>query len=276
MKVGEINTLRILRFTSVGAYLGDEKDNDILLPNKYLTDDMLLDDDVDVFVYRDSEDRLVATTEKPFVNLNEFALLSITDVNFFGAFADWGLEKELMIPFKEQHLKLAIDKSYIVTLQRDDATDRLFGSTKVNRYLIKCEDESEINKAQKILITESTDLGFKCIVSNKYNGLIYHSDFNNAFKRGDIVEGYIYNIRKDGKVDIRLGKPGYLRIDENVEKLSKILQRLGKLSITDKSSPELIQETVGMSKKVFKQAVGNLYKQRLIALKEDGIVWLNN
>jgi predicted RNA-binding protein (virulence factor B family) len=276
MKVGEINTLRILRFTSVGAYLGDEKDNDILLPNKYLTDDMMLDDDVDVFVYRDSEDRLVATTEKPLVNLNEFALLSITDVNFIGAFADWGLEKELMIPFKEQNVKLSIDGKYIVTLQRDDATDRLFGSTKVNRYLINCEDETEINKAQQILITESTDLGVKCIVSNKYIGLIYHSDFNDTFKRGNVVEGYIYNIRKDGKVDVRLGKPGYLRIDENTEKLSTILQRLGKLSITDKSSPELIQETVGMSKKVFKQAVGNLYKQRLIALNEDGIVWLNN
>lgn len=276
MKVGEINTLRILRFTSVGAYLGDEKDNDILLPNKYLTDDMMLDDDVDVFVYRDSEDRLVATTEKPLVNLNEFALLSITDVNFIGAFADWGLEKELMIPFKEQNVKLSIDGKYIVTLQRDDATDRLFGSTKVNRYLINCEDETEINKAQQILITESTDLGVKCIVSNKYIGLIYHSDFNDTFKRGNVVEGYIYNIRKDGKVDVRLGKPGYLRIDENTEKLSTILQRLGKLSITDKSSPELIQETVGMSKKVFKQAVGKLYKQRLIALNEDGIVWLNN
>ncbi|MCO5260860.1 MAG: S1-like domain-containing RNA-binding protein [Crocinitomicaceae bacterium] len=274
MKLGEFNKLKILRFTSVGAYLADENDSDVLLPNKYLTDDMYVDDDIEVFLYRDSEDRLVATTQTPAVLLNSFALLSIKDVNFYGAFADWGLEKELMIPFKEQHLRLNVNSNYIVTLRRDESTDRLYGSTKINRYLENCKDEQLIGKPFQVLIGDTTELGVKVIVDNKYLGIVYHSDFNESIVRGNVVEGYIYHIRTDGKVDVRLGKPGYSRIDDNVEQLTAILKRLGKINLTDKSSPELIRETVGMSKKVFKQTVGHLYKERLIELKEDGIVWL--
>lgn len=273
MKTGQFNTLNILRFTSVGAYLGDENDNDVLLPNKYLTDEMDVGDEVEVFLYRDSEDRLVATTEQPLVKPEGFAFLKIKEVNFYGAFADWGLEKDLMIPFKEQHITLNEGAYYLTALKHDEATDRLYGTTKVNKLFQPCTDENVIGKILPILIGDTTDLGVKVIVDDKYLGMIYNSDIPQGIRRGDYTEGYIYNIRQDGKSDVRLGKPGYQRIDENADKLARILQRLGKVNLTDKSSPELVMETVGMSKKVFKQAVGKLYKEKLIDLKEDSIIW---
>lgn len=274
MKTGNYNKLQLLRFTSVGAYLGDDQDNDVLLPNKYLTDDMQVGDEVEVFLYRDSEDRLVATTEHPLVKPGEFAFLRIKEVNFYGAFADWGLEKDLMIPFKEQHITLNENSYYLTALKYDEATDRLYGTTKVNKLFTPCSDEALIGTILPILVGDQTDLGVKVIVDQHYLGMVYYSDMPSDLRRGDYTEGYIYNIREDGKVDVRIGKPGYQRIDDNADKLMAILQRLGKINITDKSSPEKVMETVGMSKKVFKQAVGKLYKEKLIELKEDSIVWI--
>ncbi len=274
MKNGQYNKLQILRFTSVGAYLGDDQDNDVLLPNKYLTNEMKEGDEVDVFLYRDSEDRLVATTETPLVAPDGFAFLKIKEVNFYGAFADWGLEKDLMIPFKEQHITLIEGAYYLTSLKHDEATDRVYGTTKVNKLFHQCTDQELIGQTINILIGDNTDLGTKVIVDDKYLGLVYASDMPLDLRRGDYTEGYIYNIREDGKVDVRIGKPGYLRIDENAEKLMSTLKILGKINLTDKSSPELVMETVGMSKKVFKQAVGKLYKEKLIQLNNDSIVWI--
>jgi len=273
MKNGEYNKLHILRFTSVGAYLGDEQDNDVLLPNKYLTDDMKEGDEIEVFLYRDSEDRLVATTETPKLLQGQFAFLKIKEVNFYGAFADWGLEKDLMIPFKEQHITLDENAYYLTALKFDEATDRLYGTTKVNKLFTPCENEEIVNEIQPLLVGDITDLGVKVIVDNKYQGIVYHSDMPKEFKRGDYTEGYIYNIREDGKVDVRIGKPGYQRIDEHADKLAAILQTSGKIMLTDKSSPEDVMELLGMSKKVFKQAIGKLYKAQLILLNDDSISW---
>lgn len=271
MDIGEYNTLTVLRFTSVGAYLGDDQDNDVLLPNKYLTDDLQEGDEIEVFLYRDSEDRIVATTETPLIKLGGFAFLKIKEVNFYGAFADWGLEKDLMIPFKMQHQQLDENKYYLVSLQLDTATDRLYGTTKVNKLFTKCSDETLINQQVDILIGDRTDLGNKVIVNDQYVGIIYESDITTPLSRGTIMNGYIYNIREDGKVDVRLGVAGYEKIDELSDKLYNILKRKKSIQLTDKSDPELIRETVGMSKKSFKQAVGKLYKQRLITLSKDSI-----
>lgn len=276
MKTGHFNKLNILRFTSVGVYLGDDNDNDVLLPNKYLTDDMNIGDEVEVFLYRDSEDRLVATTEKPLIKLEGFAFLKIKEVNFYGAFADWGLEKDLMIPFKEQHISLNEGAYYLTSLKHDEATDRLYGTTKVNKFFHPCQDESLVGKTSSLLIGDQTDLGVKVIVDDRFLGMIYNSDMPSSLRRGDYTEGYIYNIRPDGKVDVRVGKPGYQRIDEHADKLADLLQRLGEIKLTDKSSPETVMETVGMSKKVFKQAVGKLYKEKLIDLNKDSISWKGN
>ena len=272
MKVGQKNTLRVLRFTSVGAYLGDEHDNDVLLPNKYLTDDIHLDDDVDVFLYRDSEDRLVATTEIPLVSIGGFAFLKIKEVNFYGAFADWGLEKDLMIPFKEQHVQLLENQYYLTSLKLDESTDRLYGTTKVIKLFSKCTDESIMDGPVPILIGDTTDLGVKVIVDDQYQGLIYHNDVSKVIKRGQYTTGYVYTVREDGKLDVRLEKAGYdAKIEDFSERILDLLQKQQSLPLTDKSDPELIREMVGMSKKAFKQAVGKLYKDRLIEINSDSI-----
>jgi len=330
MKIGEMNELRVLRFTSVGAYLGEINESDevsleieddleeesfdeeiieeeieslsskytksgkkasysreidissdrdedgVLLPNKYLTSEMEIDDIVNVFVYRDSEDRPVATTETPLIKMNGFAFLKITSVNFFGAFADWGLEKELMIPFKEQNLKVEEGRYYLTCLLLDDKTDRVFGSTRVQRYFQFCEEQFDPNEEVSLLICETTDLGVKVVVNDKYSGLIFHNDISRAIKRGDWTTGFVSNVREDGKLDIRLDKSGYVKIEGSAEKLLEILKVRKTLNLTDKSDPEIIRETVGMSKKTFKQAVGNLYKQKLISLDDDKITYLGN
>lgn len=323
MKIGEMNELRILRFTSVGAYLGEletsitedysdvedielqqedivpeeeqeeslsskyvrstkaskeidlNRDTDgILLPNKYITEEMEVDDIINVFVYRDSEDRPVATTETPLIKMNGFAYLKITSVNFFGAFADWGLEKELMIPFKEQNLKVEEGRYYLTCLLLDDKTDRVFGSTRVQRYFQFCDEQFENDEEVSLLICETTDLGVKVVVNDKYSGLIFHNDISRPVKRGDWTTGYVSNVREDGKLDVRLDQSGYVKIEGSAEKLLEILKVQKTINLTDKSDPELIREIVGMSKKTFKQAVGNLYKQKLIALEEDRINYL--
>jgi len=271
MKIGEYNELTILRFTSVGAYLTDEEDNDVLLPNKYLTDEMLLDDIVNVFVYRDSEDRAVATTEKPLIEMGGFAYLKATAVSHFGAFVDWGLEKELMVPFKEQNLKLEEGRYYLTHLFLDDQTDRVVGSTRVNRYLKDCEEELLPEMEVDLLICETTDLGVKVVVNNKYSGLIFRSDISKPIKRGDSIKGYVAKVREDGKIDVRLNIAGYDKISGSAKDLLELLQRKKSLNLTDKSDPDDIREVIGMSKKTFKQAVGNLYRKRLIVIGDGKI-----
>jgi predicted RNA-binding protein (virulence factor B family) len=271
MKIGEKNTLRILRFTSVGAYLGDDHDNDVLLPSKYLTDDMNLDDDIEVYLYRDSEDRLIATTGHPTIMLDGFAFLRVKEVNFYGAFVDWGMEKDLMIPFKEQHIQLMENQYYLTSLQLDESTDRLYGTTKVKKLFYLCDDPSYENKEVSLLIGDTTDLGVKVIVDDKFQGLIYHNDVTRPIKRGDYTTGFVHVVREDGKLDIRLERSGYDKIDDLSQRLLDLLKSEKKLRITDKSDPELIRQVVGMSKKAFKQSVGKLYKERLIVIHDDFI-----
>ena len=274
MKIGEFNELTLLRFTSVGAYLEDENENDVLLPNKYLTDDMEIDEKVNVFIYRDSEDRVVATTQIPYIEMNGFAYLKVTAVTHFGAFADWGLEKELMIPFKEQYLKLEEGNYYLTHLALDEKTDRVYGSTKVNRYLKECTEFFEPNAEVEIMICEHTDLGVKVIVNQKYSGLVFKNDISKPLRRGKKMIGYVAKVREDGKIDIRFDKVGGEKVLSSADKLLEMLRANGEILLTDKSDPDLVRETVGMSKKTFKQAIGKLYRDRLISLDEGKITYL--
>lgn len=276
MKIGDFNDLKLLRFTSVGAYLADDEDNEVLLPNKYITDEMSIDDMLRLYVYRDSEDRPVATTEVPHIKLNGFAYLKITSVNFYGAFADWGLEKELLIPYKEQQKKLEEGQWCLCVLLHDADTDRLYGSSKIRRHLQPCEEKIDSKQPVEVLICDTTDLGTRVIVSDKYEGIIYSSDMHKNVRRGERVPGFVSKVREDGKLDVRLEKPGYGKIEGSVEILLNILQKDGYLPLTDKSDPELIKATLGMSKKTFKQAVGFLYREKLIKLDNDKIELLRN
>lgn len=271
MNIGQYNELIILRFTAPGAYLSDDQDNDVLLPGKYLTDDMQEGDLISVFIYKDSEDRVVATTEKPLIVLDEFAYLKVKEVNAFGAFLDWGLEKDLMVPFKEQNQLMEEGKYYLVTLRLDDLTDRLYASTKVNRYMKECTDPELINQEMDIMIGDTTDLGIKVVINNLYSGIIYRNDVSRPLRRGSFEKGFIYNIREDGKTDVRLEKAGYEKFDEAAERLLAMMKERKVLYLSDKSDPDAIREEVGMSKKTFKQAIGKLYKARLINISANSI-----
>jgi predicted RNA-binding protein (virulence factor B family) len=203
--------------------------------------------------------------------LNGFAYLKVNEVNLYGAFLDWGLEKDLMVPFKEQNQRMEEGKYYLVTLQMDHATDRLFASMKINRYLKPCEDVSLIGKEVEVLICDKTELGIKVIVDDLYHGIIYRNDINQTLRRGDRTRGFVLLVREDGKLDIRLEKIGNVRFDEAELTLLEILKAKGTLYLTDKSDPDEIREMVGMSKKLFKQTIGKLYKARQIELTPAGI-----
>jgi predicted RNA-binding protein (virulence factor B family) len=266
MNLGQYNELEILRFTSVGAYLGDAEGNDVLLPNKYLYDELEIGDVGKVFLYKDSEDRLVATTETPKIILDQFAYLKVSEVSLYGAFLDWGLEKDLMVPFKEQNQKMEEGKSYLITLRIDQATDRLYATMKINKWLEPCTDHELLNTPQEILICDATDLGVKVIVADKYHGLIFQNDISKPVRRGQRVTGYIYNIREDGKVDVRLEPTGFIRYTEAMDAIMEALTLKKVLPLSDSTDPTIIREVLGMSKKTFKQAIGQLYKANKITI----------
>src|SRR5690554_53312 len=270
--IGEYAELRIDRFTSVGAYLEDDNGFEVLLPNKYLTDDMELDQKVKVYVYNDSEDRPVATTETPKIELNEFAFLRVKAVSNFGAFLDWGLEKDLLVPFKEQTAKMVEDGIYLIHLMRDEQTNRLVGSARINRYLDNEVNDLEQGDEIDLFVAEVTDLGRKVIVNNKYSGLIFKDRLVRPLRNGEKTTGYVEFIREDGKIDVSLVPIGLEKFDEFSEQVLEYLKdNNGVITVTDKSSPDLIRAELGMSKKSFKKAVGNLYKNKKIKLTDTTI-----
>ncbi|MES2799600.1 MAG: S1-like domain-containing RNA-binding protein [Bacteroidota bacterium] len=273
MILGEENVLEVLRIASVGLYLGDEEGNDVLLPNQYLKENYSLGDKIPVFVYRDSEDRIICTTEKPLIYLNQFRYLKVKEVGPFGAFLDWGLRlgKDLFVPFKEQQKKMEADRYYLVTLRLDDATNRLMASNKINRYLDLCEDQEYLGKEVEILIGDSTDLGITVIVEDRFRGIIYHNDVNRTIQRGQLTTAFVSNVRPDGKLDLRFEETSLQRFDSAESNLLSLLEENKVLYLSDKSDPDDIRDQLSMSKKMFKQSIGKLYKAKRINIFEDRI-----
>lgn len=270
--LGQYNELQVLRFTSVGVYLGDEEGNDVLLPNRYVPKDIELEQKINVFLYLDHDERLIATTEQPLIELNSFAYLKCLEVSPFGAFLDWGLMKHLFCPFKEQQVKMEEGNYYLVYLYIDDATQRLVASAKIRKYLEKERILVEENQEVDLLICDRTELGVNVIVNDTYSGLIFKNQVSKILKRGDRIKGYVATVREDGKLDITLAPKGHVKIEPaSQELLDLIKSKNGVIFLTDKSDPDEIRELAGMSKKTFKQAVGNLYKQRLIKLNPSSI-----
>lgn len=273
MEIGQYHELTILRHTSVGLFLGDENGEDVLLPNKYCPENYEIDDKITVFVYLDFDDRKVATTLTPKILLNEFALLKVTSTTEIGAFLDWGLEKDLFVPFKEQRLKMEENRWYIVYLDIDAQTDRLFASNKIERFLqndlLTVEEDEKVD----LLIYRKTDLGYSAIVNNIHNSLIFESDIFKPLNIGERTKGFVKKIREDNKLDISLQAIGYWNTnDPNAAKVhDAITTNNGFLPLTDKSPPEEIYRELEMSKKAFKKAVGALYKDKRISLTPDGI-----
>ncbi|MEQ8626188.1 S1-like domain-containing RNA-binding protein [Ekhidna sp.] len=270
MYVGEYQTLMVDRLTDPGAYLTDGT-TDVLLPTRYIPNGTKKGDKLNVFVYRDSEDRIICTTQKPYAQVNQFAYLKVTDTSNVGAFLDWGIDKDLLVPFREQKNKLKQGQWCLVYLYLDQKTDRIAATAKVAKYF----DEDitvEVGEEVDLLVANTTDLGVNVVVNNKHKGLIFENDLFHDVLEGDRIKGYVKTIRTDGKLDISLRKEGLENLEVGAQQiLDELKKNEGYLPIHDKSDPEEIQSLLQMSKKNFKRSVGILYKKRLVALENDGI-----
>ena len=273
IKLGDWNELKVTRFSDHGAYLDGGSVGEILMPNAYVERGVRVNDMVNVFVYLDQEERLVGTTEQPLARVGDFAYLRVAWVNEYGAFLHWGLMKDLFVPFREQKMRMEIDRSYIVYIYIDEETHRIVATAKVEKWL-KDASQKEYYRGREVemLIQQKTDLGFKVIVDNAYRGLIYSDQIYEEPHTGDRMTGCVVNVRPDGKLDLSMQRIGKGRFRDFAEVLMEELQKEGGvLPFTDKSSSEEIAERFGVSKKTFKRAVGNLYKERKIVLFDGGI-----
>jgi len=271
VEIGKLNTLEVLKFTPQGAYLGDSVE-EILLPTKYIPEGLEIGQELEVFVYIDNEDRLICTTLKPIGYRDEFAYMRVKDVTKVGAFLSWGVEKDLLVPFKEQQNRMHAGEWYLVYIYLDDLTDRLVASSHINRFLELNEIELEEGQEVDILIGSEGELGFTAIINNTYKGLLYKNEVFRNVRSGDKTKAFVKQIRPDNKIDLELERSGFGKIEPMGEKiLEKLRENNGFLPLHDKSEPEEIKSLLQMSKKNFKKAVGGLYKSRAIEISEEGI-----
>ena len=273
IEIGKYNDLEILRETSIGLYLGDDSGEDVLLPNKYCPKDFTIGQTIRVFVYRDNEARKVATNLIPKILLHEYALLQVKSVEDVGAFLDWGLEKDLMVPFREQRQKMEKGRWYVVYMDIDEKTGRLFASNKIETRLQKNEVNLKEGDKVDLLVLQKTDLGYSVIINNLYKGLIYENEIFRELNIGQKLPGYIKTIREDEKIDVSLQPIGYKdALDPNYDLILRaLLENDGFLPLNDKSTPEIIYAQLGISKKAFKRTIGALYKEKQIRIEENGI-----
>jgi len=272
IELGNYNTLKILRETAVGLFLGDDDVDDLLLPSKYVPDNFSIGDDLSVFCYLDYEERPIATTLKPLIKRNSFGFLRVAEVNDFGAFLDWGLEKHLLVPFREQQIKMIEGNSYVVYCYLDEKTFRLVASSRLDKFTMNEEISLNPKEEVDLLVSRRSELGWNVIINNKYNGLVFESEVYQPMNVGDSLKGYVKKIREDNKVDISLKPIGHLGLEPAAKQIFEKLELAnGYIPLHDKSSPEDIQKMFQMSKKTFKKAIGTLYKERKIKIKSDGI-----
>lgn len=273
IEIGKANTLRVVKEVDHGLYLdGGDEFGEILLPTRYVSDDMEIDHYVDVFIYNDSEDRIIATTEDPVAEIGDFAYLKCVSVTSFGAFLDWGLSKDLLVPFKEQATEMKEGLSYFVRIYLDEITERIVASSKTSQFLDNEPVPYEEGDKVDLIIGNSTDLGVKVVINKTHSGLLYHNEIFKTIQPGQHLTGYIKKIREDDKIDVQLERPGYQKIDGLAgEILEKLEKSGGFLEVHDKSTPETIKHIFGTSKKNFKKALGALYKERMIVFENNGI-----
>ena len=268
MKIGDYNRLLINRFVDFGAYLIDDEENEVLLPKRYLTGYEELDDEIEVFVYNDSENRPVATTEQPFATVGQFCLMRVKSVNAIGAFLDWGLvAKDLLVPFREQRVRMQAGRSYIVYVYLDPNSKRIVASAKLDKFLGNTLPDYYHRQKVDVLIVQQQEIGYRVIIDGQFWGMIYNNELYQPVNIGEHHTGFIKQVRDDGKIDVTLAKIEKMRIDDVADDILHYLQENGgTMKLNDKSSPEDILRTFNCSKKDFKKALGLLYKQHKITL----------
>lgn len=274
IKLGQYNTLTISRFVDFGAYLTDGEGHEVLLPSRYVKGDSTVGDEVEVFVYNDSEERPVAVTDKPFAQVGEFAFLQVADVNRYGAFLDWGVPKHILVPFSEQRVKMKQGGVYPVYVYLDHVTNRIVASAKLEKFLGNTYPDYRPGQEVKALVWQHTDLGYKVIVDNLFQGMIYDNEVYAPLEIEQTITAYIKMVRDDGKLDLTLSGRADLRIAELADEIiRRLTEHGGTLDITDSSSPDEIKTAFQCSKKDYKKAIGKLYKEHRIRL-DDNIITL--
>lgn len=272
IQIGQYNNLKVVKIVDFGLYLDGGDAGEILLPARYITDLPEPGDEMRVFVYRDSEDRLIATTEKPFATVGQFAYLQVSAVNKVGAFMQWGLPKDLLVPFREQKVSMKQGGIYLVYIYVDDATKRIVASAKIEKFIGNKFPDYAPGTKVKALVYSHNELGYRCIVDNLYHGLIYQNETFRPIELGVEVDAYVKRVRDDGKIDITVSPVASVRVERLAARiLDMVRDNNGRLPVSDHSSAELIQEMFQCSKKDFKKAIGLLYKQRLISIAPDHI-----
>ena len=273
IKLGEYNLLEVVKEVDFGVYLDGSEDGEILLPTRYVPQGCKPGDVLNVFIYLDMDERLIATTLQPYVKVGEFACLEVAWVNQYGAFLDWGLMKDLFVPFREQKMKMLKGNSYVVHVHLDEDSYRIVASAKVEKYLSKDMPEYSAGDEVEILVWQKTDLGYKVIVDNKFGGMIFKNEIFTDVRIGMKMPAYIKQVRPDGKIDLELQKGGVKKVEDFADTLLEYIRSNGgSTPLNDKIEADVIYNTFGVSKKTFKKAVGDLYKKRLIVLEgEQGI-----
>jgi predicted RNA-binding protein (virulence factor B family) len=269
---GKYNKLKIIKEVDFGMYLDGAELGEILLPKRFVPMDAKTGNELEVFLYFDSEDRIIATTEKPYATVGEFALLRVKTVDKYGAFLDWGLMKDLLVPFREQKVDMVAGRSYIVYLYIDKSTNRIAASAKLDQFLDRIPPEYEIGQQVDLLIWQVTNMGYKAIINDFHQGILYENEVFQKLNVGQRIKGYIKKIRDDKKIDLSLYPAGYAKVGEHTERILNYLkQNNGFMNLTDKTSPEIIYQYFGISKKTFKNALGSLYKAKKILIEKEGI-----
>ncbi|MFV1873638.1 MAG: S1 RNA-binding domain-containing protein [Oleiphilus sp.] len=271
-KIGRENLLEVVKLETHGAYLQGGWLGEILLPKRYVPEDCEIGDPLNVFVYLDSEDRYIATTQTPKAQVGEVAYLECISVNKTGAFFDWGLPKDLLVPFSEQHAPLRENNRYLVYLYSDPETHRIAASSKLNKYINRQPTGYQQGDKVDLLINEKTDIGYSSVINHQDWGVLFYSDVVKPLKIGQKVAGFIKRVREDGKIDLSLHAPGFVKIDILADKVLKLLHKnQGFLALSDKSPPDAIYDALSVSKKSYKTAIGTLYKKKLIRIEAEGI-----
>jgi hypothetical protein len=269
---GRYNTLKVVKYVDFGVYLDGEELGEILLPARYVPEVCEVGQDLLVFLYLDSEDRIIATTEKPYAQVGEFAYLKAVAVNSVGAFLDWGLMKDLLVPFREQKMSMVAGKSYMVYVYLDPDSKRIAASAKLEKFVDNVIPDYQAGDEVSLIVESESELGYNAIINHLHRGILYHDELPGPLKKGDQFRAYIKKVREDNKIDLSLYRSGYGQVDSVSMNILDVLKKAGGfLPLTDKSDAALIFDYFSISKKVFKKAIGSLYKQRLISLEERGI-----
>jgi uncharacterized protein len=271
-EIGKYCTLRVAKEVDFGVYLEDDIYGEILLPKRYVPENCQVDDELEVFIYLDSEERIIATTEKPFAQAAEFAYLEVVSLSSIGAFLDWGLSKDLLLPYREQKIEVDEGDKVFVYVYLDVESKRMVASAKIEKHIDNLPVYYKPGDEVDAIIWSETDLGYKVIIENLYSGILYKNEVFQTLEPGQKLMVYIKKVRDDEKIDLSIHKPGYEKVDDFAQQILLYLKNnSGSMPYNDKSSANEIASTFGISKKAFKQAIGQLYKNKLVSISDDGV-----